>query len=374
MNISSKSPTLFLLGIATLCSIASLSHGKQGELHGKQVKTIEVRELELPMVYRAVGSIHPSTEAKVMSQASGRVLETKVEEGVLVEEGEEMAVIEDEQLRLRLSQARYAAVMARAQKLQAEHEKIGALAALSRARSEFERVKKMHASQAATEQQLEEAEAAFKQAQSSVAGADEAVKGAAAALNRAEDAVKEVKVALSYTRVKAPFKGLLSQKLVDPGDLAWPGRPLYHLISPSRRRLEANVRESLAGKIEKGQKLKVSVDALDKTFQGIVEEVAPSADPSSRTFQVKVALGENKRLLPGMFGRLLIPLGKKKAFCLPKTAIRIIGQLSMVYVKTDGDFKKRFVRLGKEHEAGLEILSGITEGEVVASNFREVAQ
>ena len=237
-----------------------------------------------------------------MAQTSGLVTQTLVAEGAIVEKGKQLATIEDKELTLRRTQAESGVEAASAQVLQAEQGKLGAIAVLTQARAEFNRVTKMHRQKAATDQQLEQAEAAYKQAEASVAAATEAIKAAKAAVSRANAALQEVEVALGYTRVEAPFSGLVTRKHVDPGDLAWPGRPLFELIDKSHRRLEANIREGLAGHVKQGQTLRVHIPSLEMTIDGIVEEVSPSADPSSRTFKVKVGLGEDTALLPGMFG------------------------------------------------------------------------
>ena len=331
-----------------------------------------VKLVDLPVVYQAVGTVHSSVEAKVMAQTSGRVTNTLVGIGAVVQKGNELATIEDKELTLRRKQAESGVELANAQVLQAEHGRLGASAALSRARSEYTRVKKMHIQKAATDQQLEQAEAAFKQAEASVAAASEAIKAAKAAVNRANAAVEEVEVALGYTKVQAPFDGLITRKLVDPGDLAWPGRPLFELIDESRRRLEANVREGLAGHISVGEKLPVHIPSMDLAIEGTVEEVSPSADPSSRTFTVKVGLGDNKNLLPGMFGRLDVPTGTKKVVYVPRKAIGIMGQLRLVRIKDGNTWRRRLIRLGEVHADGFVVLAGLIEGETIAPSYEEV--
>ena len=331
-----------------------------------------VKSVEQPVVYQAVGTVHSSVEAKVMAQTSGRVTNTFVGIGTVVQKGKELATIEDKELTLRRKQAESGVEVANAQVLQAEHGRLGANAALARASSEYERVKKMHRQKAATEQQLEQAEAVFKQAKASVAAATEAIKAAKAAVTRASASVKEVEVALSYTRVEAPFNGLITRKFVDPGDLAWPGRPLFELIDETKRRLEANIREGLAGHITLGQKLKVTIPSMKLIIEGTVEEVSPSADPSSRTFKVKVGLGENKNLLPGMFGRLDVPTDTRKLVHIPQKAVGTMGQLRLVRVKDGQAWRRRLIRLGEAHANGFVVLSGLKEGEIIASSYEEV--
>ena len=333
-------------------------------------KTCKATLYESTIYYKAVGSVKPRVEAKIMAQASGQFLTLTGTEGIRVKEGDVLATIEDRQLSLALSQASNSVSEAEAGKRQAEYSKLGAMALFNQTRLEFERVKKMHSKSAATDQQLEQAEAAHKQAQSAVNSTKEAIKGSEAAVKRALDGVSEIKVSLGFTKVKAPFSGVIIRKFVDQGDLAWPGRPIYQLIKPDSMRMEAHIRESLAGKLALGQKLKVTIDAIDTSFTGIVEEIVPSADPLSRTFITKVSLNADKRLLPGMFARLEIPIKTKASVVIPDECIHQYGQLQMVNVFKDNKWNRRLIRTGQKTDKGRIILSGLAANELVATGNR----
>lgn len=346
-----------VLGIACLLGVSGTANAAD------TVHVVKARAV--PVVYRAVGTVKPKVEANVMAQASGRLLTVSVAEGARVTKGDALATVEDRELGFRLGQAKRGVEEAQARSMQARHGKVGALAVLTQARAQHDRVKKFVSRSAATAQELEQAQATFEQAQAAADGADEAIKAADAAVGRAEEAVREAEVALDYTRVAAPFDGVVVSRQVDPGDLAWPGRPLFRLMDPKHMRLEAHVREGLAGRIRPGQALAVTVEAVGAKLEGSVEEVVPSADPTSRTFVVKVALAENERLLPGMFGRLDVPAEARRAIMIPRRAVRRLGQLATVQV-VDGDRKRlRIVRLGRATDGDIEALAGLREGETI---------
>jgi len=153
--------------------------------------------------------------------------------------------------------------------------------------------------------------------------------------------------------------------LADPGDLAWSGRPLFRLMDPSQMRLEAHVREGLVGRVKIGQKLNVAIDALAAEVQGSTKEIVPSTDPASRTFIVKISLPSDDRMLPGMFGRLLIPTGTRSTILVPTRAVNRIGQLQTVRVRQDGNWTLRAVRTGPTFGTQIEVLSGLDAGETV---------
>ena len=108
---------------------------------------------------------------------------------------------------------------------------------------------------------------------------------------------------LEHATVAAPSAGEVSRRLCEPGDLAWPGKPLLSIQSEGTLRLEASVREALIGMVPVGTSLEVEVPSVGKRVAGTVHEVVPSADAATRSFLVKVRLMEFVGLYPGMFGK-----------------------------------------------------------------------
>jgi multidrug efflux pump subunit AcrA (membrane-fusion protein) len=130
--------------------------------------------------------------------------------------------------------------------------------------------------------------------------------------------------------------------------------------------LEASVRESIASTLSKDTALTVRVDALEQNFPAAVDEIVPSADPGSRSFLVKAALPSDPDLYPGMFGRLLIPVGTAERIYVPARAVTEVGQLTSLLVKTEQGPQRRYVRLGlRSAQNHVEVLSGIAPGETV---------
>jgi multidrug efflux pump subunit AcrA (membrane-fusion protein) len=156
------------------------------------------------------------------------------------------------------------------------------------------------------------------------------------------------------------------ERYADPGDTARQGQPLLRMYDPQTLRLEASVRESVASKLVKGQQHEVRIDALDEQFAAIVDEIVPSADPGSRSFLVKVSLKDSTGLYPGMFGRLIVPIGQVEKMYIPQKAVTRVGQLDFVIVKIEKGSVRRYVRLGIPTEDGrIEVVSGLTDGEQV---------
>jgi RND family efflux transporter MFP subunit len=182
----------------------------------------------------------------------------------------------------------------------------------------------------------------------------------------AESQAAEAATMLSYTKVTAPFAGVITRKLADVGDLASPGRPLLEIEDPRALRLEADVPEGLLDKIRMGDKLLVHVSSVTNLFEGVVSEIAPVADPNSRTFPVKLDLAPLPGLRAGQFGRVSIPVGIAESLFVPSSAVVQRGQLDLVFVIQSNKAVLRIVKTGKRSNNEVEVLSGLEAGESLA--------
>ena len=178
-------------------------------------------------------------------------------------------------------------------------------------------------------------------------------------------ALNEAEAMLGYTKVVAPFDGVITRKLADAGDLASPGRPIAEMENPRALRFEADVPEALIGNVPLGAKLAVRIGATLTTIEGVVVERAPVADSASRTFVVKLDLPATENLRSGQFGRVLVPTGESRSIQVPRSALVVRGQLETVFVVEKQHAQLRLVRTGQHTASEVELLSGINAGESV---------
>jgi membrane fusion protein, multidrug efflux system len=181
----------------------------------------------------------------------------------------------------------------------------------------------------------------------------------------ADAAATEAKTLLGYTKVTAPFDGVITRKAADVGDLAAPGRPLLEMEDPRQLRLEADVPEALVDKVSLGDKLSVHISALDTNFDGVVGEIAPSADPNSRTFVVKLDLPPVSGLRAGQFARVAVPTGEVSALRVPVSAVIQRGQLELLFVVAGHHAQLRIIKTGAQVGNEVEVVSGLDSGEQV---------
>lgn len=181
----------------------------------------------------------------------------------------------------------------------------------------------------------------------------------------ADAAVQEAEAMLGYAEVTAPFDGVVTRKLADVGDLATPGKPLLELEDPAGLRVEAAVGEALIGRVQSGQSISVRVPALPAPLQGTVTEIAPVADPASRTFLVKMDLPQTPGLRAGGFARVAVPIGEFDGLSVPAEAVIQRGQLEYIFVVAEGRAQLRLVKTGKRDGREVELLAGALAGERV---------
>jgi RND family efflux transporter MFP subunit len=181
----------------------------------------------------------------------------------------------------------------------------------------------------------------------------------------AKGAVAEAKAMLDYVEIVAPFDGVVTKKWADPGDLAAPGKPLVDIEDPSTLQMDADVPEAMASHIQRGSRLGVRVDAMTGELTGVVCEIAPTADPMTRTIRVKLDLPQMAGLMPGQFARLAVPVGENNSVRVPAAAVVQRGQLEIVFSVTNQHAQLHLVKTGRRMDDEFEILSGLDAGNTV---------
>lgn len=302
------------------------------------VLTVEVTKE--PVIEQAAGTIRARVETVISPLITATISTLAVRAGDEVKRGDLLVELDSRELQARVDQAHQAVVAAKAN-----------LSLTERDSNRIQRIFKADPG-AVSKAELDRVQTSLRTARAQLLGA-----------RRQED---EAKTALSYGTLAAPISGRVVERYAEPGDTARQGEALLRMYDPATLRLEASVRESLASKLTRGQSLTAKVDALDQVFDAVVEEIVPSADPGSRSFLVKVGLRESSGLYPGMFGRLLIPIGQTSKIYIPLKAVTQVGQLHFVIVKTEQGPVRRYVRLGARAGADrVQVISGLAAGEKV---------
>lgn len=193
------------------------------------------------------------------------------------------------------------------------------------------------------------------------ASPSEAARTAADRLRVARGAYEEAKTLQSYTKVAAPFRGIIVRKLANKGDYAGPGTPLFELEG-ERMRTDLAVPENLPV-LPVGET--VSVEGNPHSFSAHVAETSPALDPATRTRHVILDFPRGAAVRSGQFVRARWPEGVSDIIQVPASALRIIGQIESVFVIADGKAVLRIIKTGTQDGPQVQILAGLEAGEQI---------
>ena len=310
----------------------------------------------------AVGTVRATQSSQIASQTVGNIAEIRTQEGDRVQGGQVLAVIDDAQSRAAVEQSAAAVTAAQKEVTSAESE-------LALAQSTLKRYQQLYDKKSVSPQEFDEIKT---RSQAAEARRDMARAGEA----RAGAALTQARTSLADTQVRAPFAGVVTEKKADAGTFASPGTPLFTLEDTRNYRLEAAVDESDIRVVHVGEAVPVVLDSLGNAeFHGRVAEIVPAADPSSRSFLVKIELPADTRFRSGLFGRAYFPRGVRTALLIPQAAVVERGQLRGVFVIDANQIAQlRYLTLGKASGGQVEVLSGLQQGErlVAAPGDREL--
>lgn len=315
------------------------------------VSLIEVQQKNMPDVLEAVGTTRAAQTSILASQMMGTLVEVRAHEGDRVQRGQVLAVIDDSQPRAALDRANAADAASRHQLSAADSE-------LALAESTLKRFQTLYERKSVSPQEFDEVKA---RQQAALARRDMA----RADQEQAKAAIAQTTSVLEYTRIRAPFDGVVTEKKADTGTLASPGMPIFTVEDVRRYRLEASVNESDLAFVRIGQSVPVLVDALgSEALPGKVVQIVPAADPSSRSFLIKIELATDSRLRSGLFGKAQFSRGERRALLVPQTAIVERGQMQGVFLLDQNKIAAlHYVTLGKPTQGQVEVLAGLQEGD-----------
>lgn len=329
------------------------------------VSVVTVAEQQWPAIYEATGTVRARTSAVIAAKLLGNVREVKVQAGDRVREGQLLITLDARDLDVNSRRAEAALDEVRSSVPEADSAVAGAKANLDLAQTTFNRMQELWNKTSISHQEFDEASAKLKAAQA----AYEMARGRRAQLDaqaaRVQQEIRSTEVARSYAEITAPFAGVVTAKSVDPGAMAVPGAPLLTIEREGAYRLEASVEESRVAAIRVGQPVSVVLDGVGRTLDARVSEIVPAVDAASRSYTVKIDLPSLPTLRSGAFGRASFSLGSRSPLIIPVGAVTARGQLQSVMVAENGIAHTRLITAGQQSKDQVEVLSGLTAGEMV---------
>jgi len=313
----------------------------------------------------AGGVVQARTTATIAARILAPVREVRVSPGDQVRKGQTLIVLDGDDLAAGARAARSAALAAEQGAKAAAAERLAAEAGLVLARASHDRIAGLQAKRSATAQELDDATATLRSAEARVAGASARALQAALAVESARAASDQASTTGSFTTIAAPFNGLITEKMVEPGNMASPGTPLLRLDDTRGFRLEVRVDESRIGEIRNGDSVPVFLGTGTISITGTVVEVSRAVDADARAFLVKIALPDARGLRSGEFGKARFGGTPRRALTVPSSAIVRRGQLTSVFVVETFGANNAIARVRLVNVSESEVLAGLTESEMV---------
>ncbi len=318
------------------------------------VDTAQAARHEVVDFITVVGNLIAETTVDIVPRVGGRLDTVLVKLGDRVVKGQQVAKIEDRELREQIRQAEAAFEVTRSTVTLRENDLIVQ-------ENAFNRVKSLHANGLTPKQNLEDAEARYSSAQSQVAVAKAQLQSTQARLD-------ELKITLGNTTVLSPLDGFVSRRNLDPGGFAGANTSILTLVDLDTVRLVANLVEKGFNKVTAGVTADIEVDAFQgEQFKGRVSRVAPVFDPATRTAVMEIEVpNPGFRLKPGMFARVRLTVDRRTdALTVPRNAVVDTEGKRGVFMVDAQTARFREVQTGLTDGERVEIVAGLAEGDRV---------
>jgi len=389
----SKKNQLFVACVVFLALIAlwlGMRHGKteadgvDKTLGAPVAAVVKAERGSLGTALTLAGAFKPFQDVDIHAKVAGYIKAIYVDVGSHVKEGQTLAILEVPELAAEL-----AGTDASVRRAKQE---------IGRAQGDVERVKSAHVAahamfqrlnQAAqqrpglvAQQDVDNAQAKDLEAEAQVSSAQSSLDAAQQTLEVAEATQRQYTALSDYTRITAPFAGVVTTRYADTGSLIAAGTssstqsmPVVKLAQISVLRLVLPIPESIAGQIRLGDPVKVRVQALNADYVGKVSRFADSLDPQTRTMETEIDFqNTDGKLLPGMYVQAVVaPPVRNDALGVPLEAVELgadASQGSVLVVNSQNVLEERKVQLGMQGSTRVEVRSGLSEGERVVVGSR----
>ncbi|MEZ7505786.1 efflux RND transporter periplasmic adaptor subunit [Flavobacterium sp. Arc2] len=292
------------------------------------VKTTQVKTEEISLDFLANGNFEPIQELTFSAEKSGKVISVLVKEGDYVNVGQTLVIVRSDIINVNAQTAK---------------------ASYDNAKADYARYENAFKTGGVTKQQLDQAKLALTNA-----GAN----------------LKQANINVGDTRVKAPIKGFINKKYIEPGSIltGMPASAMFDIVNFSKLKLKVTVNESQVASLKKGTPVNVTASVFpDKVFTGKITFIAAKADESLNfAIEIEIANNSDNNLKAGMYGTANFAAKQKQELkVVPRNAF--IGSVNgnQVFVVENGKAKLKKVVAGRILGEQVEIVDGLSDGEAV---------
>ena len=343
------------------------------------VDPVVAAEQPITRFIRATGSLTAEDQADVAAETAGRIVATPVERGSEVAAGAELVRVSSTENDAQVKEAEANAAQLEARLGLADGQALDvsgvpevqqAKAALDLAGSEHARFKSLHDEGVVAPSDLDQRRAQLESARQQYEAAKNTAAQQYQALQAARARVTLARKALADTVVRAPFSGVVAERLVSVGDYVTKGTKVAVVVRVNPLRVRLTIPEQFIASVAVGQKVSFEVDAYGgRAFEGVVKYVSPALEANQRALTVEAVVANPRgELKPGLFAtaRLQQPAAEP-GLVVPAAAVQTSAGTSRVFVVNGDRAEERLVTVGQTLESGIEITSGLKAGDRVAT-------
>jgi RND family efflux transporter MFP subunit len=380
----------FNLPVGCLLVLAASSCKRSEKVEARtpaaEIPTVAVAKASTDDLSRGVvltAEFKPFQEIDVMAKVAGYVKEIRVDVGDRVRQGQLLATLEVPEMADDLARARAAVERSAAEVARAKDEITRAESAHQIAHLSYERLAEVNRKRPGlvAQQEIDDARSKDLVAEAQIAAAKSNLAAAIQQVDVNKAELAKVNTLHDYTRVTAPFAGVVTKRYADTGSMIQAGTasqtqamPVVRLSENSLLRLILPAPESVVPRIRVGQQVDVKVPSLNRTFPGKVARFADSLQVATRTMDTQVDVpNPSLVLIPGMYAEVNLTLDHHAdALAIPISAVDANGRVMVV--TPDQRVEVRVVSLGLETANLVEVRSGLREGDLVVIGNRASLQ
>jgi RND family efflux transporter MFP subunit len=341
---------------------------------------MQVQLFEIRREVEAVGTLAARDETVVSSEVEARVARLVADMGDRVTAGAPLVILDAEKLRYQVDEQRASLEQTRARlgangtelpSPEQTPDVMSAAARLTEATQQLTRARQLADRQLVSKEDLERAQTQVETARAAHQSALAEARNLRAEVTAREAALNGANRALQDTTIRAPFDGVIAERLVSQGQFVRVQTPVMRIVKLHPLRLTAEIPERFGPAIRVGHALSLRVDALpDTPVEGRVTRISPSVNMRSRAFAIEGEVpNPDGTLKPGTFARVRIVTDRvDKTLAVPVTAVQTRYGRSVVFVVRDGKLKESEVKLGDRLGARTEVLSGLDAGMTIVAD------
>jgi RND family efflux transporter MFP subunit len=376
-------PSLFALAVC----VCGCSHEQETHTAGKAAITpaplkaavVPVEQLPWQTVLRSQGSLVADEYSVVGAKVAGRVVSVSVDLGDFVHQGDIVAQLDENELKLtvlqaeaQLAQACAAVGLAPADSTASVNKENSPLvrqehAVLEEARANLARLKRLQQQAAVTLADLDASAAAVAVAEARFASALNSVEEKLALIEVRRAELSLAKEALQHAAIRAPFDGLVQERQAAPGAYLNVGSPVITLVRTDPLRYRGTIPERYAMQLQTGQEIRIQLEGAPERLVARVSRISPTLEELSRSLTFEADLpNPNGRLRTGLFAEAAIVVDtRSETLAVPASAVIEFAGVEKVWRVLDGAASETPVQTGRREHGLIEIVSGLQRGDTV---------